>query len=196
MGKKMQPVADHERLVNAAHRLARISQDDPLKLFRLLYLLDVQRYRDTGQCCTGEAYYALADGPAPGTLRSALIMREMDLSRAIGILTATDSHLPWTFDARPFSSAELALLGELESRYGGTPAWQLALDDENAWWRVYNARGGVGAMIPYEMTLGGRKAGSISEQSQGWRKFLDRFRRRESSALGPHVSMTPAISTD
>lgn len=151
--------AEHERLVNAAHRFAKIAQDDPAKLFSLLYMLDIRLYRETGGSCTGETYYAMADGPAPGTLRPLLAMRDMDMHSAIGILTATDARGPWPFEAGHYCQRSLAILHELEAAHRKTSLRDLSLGDCNAWWRVYTNSRGVGAAIPYETTLCGRGAG-------------------------------------
>jgi len=187
MRANTQRTAERERLVNAAHRLAQLSQGDALKLFRLLYMLDVQHFRSAGRSCTGETYYALADGPAPGTLRPALIMRDLDLDTAIDVLTATQPRESWSFDPRYFNSRDLSILNEIENHCGGVPACQLRVEDANAWWRVYNTRGGVGAVIPYEMTLHSPGCGSVLEKSSEWLPFLGRLRIAESTRLDHRV---------
>ena len=154
MQQKHQRNGDRERLVHAAHRLANISRHDPIKLFSLLYMLDIRLFRESGRSCTGEFYYAMADGPAPGSLRSLLVMREIDMHAAIGVLTATNSHGPWDFDPKAYCQLGLEILQELEAKYCKVPSRDLAIEDDNAWWRVYNKSRGVGAIIPYEMTLG------------------------------------------
>ena len=146
-----QRIAEKDRLVHVAHRFAKICRNSPVKLFSLLYLLDIRHFREAGQSCTGETYYAMADGPAPGTLRSLLVMRDLDLDAAIGILTATNSSGPWHFDPRPYCKLALDIMHELEATYHKAASRELSLDDANAWWRVYTK--GVGAIIPYEMTL-------------------------------------------
>ena len=191
----MQISTEHERLVNAAHRLAQVSSGDPLKLFRLLYRLDVRHFQDSGRSCTGETYFALADGPAPGTLRSALMMRELDLDTAIAVLTATDYRAPWSFSARSFSAPDLALLEELETLYRDVPSCELMLEDAHAWWRVYNSRGGVGAPIPYDMTMGDSVSSSSVDQSPEWLKRKRRLRVPESTSdhrIAPRPKTPPA----
>ena len=145
---------DRDRLVNSAHRFAKISRNDPIKLFYLLYLLDVSFFRSVGISCTGEIYYAIADGPAPRSLRSLLVMRDLDIHAAIGVLTSTDSIGPWFFDPRLYCHTSLQIIHELEANYRDATSRDINLDDDNAWWRVYNKSRGVGAIIPYEMTLG------------------------------------------
>lgn len=141
------------RLVNAAHRFARISQGNPVRLFGLLYMLDIRFFREAGRSCTGEVYYAMADGPAPGTLRPLLVMRGMDLNVAIGVLTSTRAEGPWPFDPSAYCPRALGILDDLEGRHGGAASHDLSLGDANAWWRVYTQSKGIGAPIPYEMTL-------------------------------------------
>jgi hypothetical protein len=167
----MQRNPERERLVNAAHRFAKISRHDPVKLFYLLYMLDIRLYREIGKICTGEFYYAMADGPAPGSLRPLLVMRDLDMQAAIGVLTSTDSTGPWYFDARAFCQCALENMHELETIYRDANSWELRLDDGNAWWRVYNKSRGVGAIIPFEMTLGCAHFETGSDKSIDAKKF-------------------------
>ncbi len=154
MQRKMPEAAGRQRLVNAAHRFARISREDPVKLFGLLYMLDLRLFRNLGRSCTGEVYHALADGPAPATLIPLLVMRDLGLDAGIGFLTSTDAKGPWPFESRHFCPHALAILNELEEAFGQAPLQNSQLDDANAWWSVYTGSRGVGATIPYEMTLG------------------------------------------
>ncbi len=155
MQQKAQKTVERERgrLLNAAHRFAKIAQDNPVKLFGLLYMLDIRFFREAGRSCTGEIYYAMADGPAPGSLRPLLVMRDWGLNTAIGLLTATDANGPWHFDPRQYGHRELTIMHELEATYAKATSRDLNLDDANAWWRVYTRRRGIGAVIPYEITL-------------------------------------------
>ncbi len=183
MQHKTQRNPDRERLVNAAHRFAKISRHDPVKLFYLLYLLDVSFFRSVGMSCTGEIYHAMADGPAPGTLRSLLVMRDLDIHAAIGVLTSTDSMGPWFFDPRIYCRTGLEIIHGLETNYRKAASHDITLDDDNAWWRVYNKRRGVGAIIPYEMTLGSAHFGFAANKTIGpW------------SSFSPHAPSNPATT--
>jgi len=182
----MQPIthrnAEMERLVHVAHRFAKICRNNPLKLFSLLYLLDIKHFRESGQSCTGETYYAMADGPAPGTLRSLLVMRDLDLDTAIGILTATSCSGPWCFDPHPYCKRALDIMRELEGSYQKATTRDLSLDDSNAWWRVYTK--GVGAVIPYEMTLStASNVGRNPERAIERMGFPISIQQRQSSLL-------------
>ena len=177
MQHKTQRISERDRLVNAAHRFAKISRRDPLKLFYLLYMLDIKFFREMGMSCTGESYFAMADGPAPGTLRSLLVMRDLEIHVAIGILTASDTTGPWYFEPHSFSPCALEILYELEIDYRDASASELSLDDDNAWWRVYTQGRGVGAIIPYEMTLGSTQYGQRNlKQAIASTKFAKGFR--------------------
>jgi hypothetical protein len=180
MQNKMQRNPERERLINAAHRFAKISRHDPVKLFYLLYMLDIRLYREIGKICTGEFYYAMADGPAPGSLRPLLVMRDLDMHAAIGLLTSTDSRGPWYFDARAFCQSALENLHALETNYRDAHSRELRLDDGNAWWRVYNKSRGVGAIIPFEMTLGCTHFETGFDKSIDSIKFVQKVRISES----------------
>jgi hypothetical protein len=180
MQHKMQRNPERERLINAAHRFAKISRHDPVKLFYLLYMLDIRLYRENGKICTGEFYYAMADGPAPGSLRSLLVMRDLDMHAAIGLLTSTDTIGPWYFDARAFCQCALENLHELETTYRDANSWELRPDDANAWWRVYNKSKGVGAIIPFEMTLCCTHFETVSDKSIDPKKLGQRVHMSDS----------------
>ena len=167
MQQKMKINPGRERLIHAAHRFAKISSHDPVKVFCLLYMLDVRLFREAGKSCTGEVYYAMADGPAPGSLRSLLVMRDLDIHAAIGVLTSTASTGPWVFNPKQYCQTGLEIIHGLEASYRDATSRDIALDDDNAWWRVYNKSRGVGAIIPFEMTLGCTRHGHIPEKANG-----------------------------
>jgi hypothetical protein len=181
MQHKIQRNPERERLVNAAHRFAKISHHDPVKLFYLLYMLDIRSFREIGMSCTGEFYYAMADGPAPSSLRSLLVMRDLDIHAAIGVLTSTDTMGPWYFDPRTFCQCALENLHELETTYREATSRDISLDDDNAWWRIYNKSRGVGAIIPFEMTLGNTQFGCAAKKPNEVNKFVKRFRLSDSN---------------
>jgi len=160
-----------ERLVHAAHRLAKICRNNPVKLFALLYMLDIRFFRESGRSCTGETYYAMADGPAPGTLRPLLVMRDLELEAGISLLTSADANGSWPCDSRRYCQRGLAILRELETAYANASSRELSLGDANAWWRVYTRSRGVGAVIPYEMTL------PCADGNPGERKRFGRWLR-------------------
>lgn len=170
--KLLTSIDQRDRLVHAAHRFAKISRNDPVKLFTLLYLMDIRLYRESGQCCTGEFYYAMADGPAPGSLRSLLVMRDWELDAAIAVLTSTDYGRSWAFNPKLFCQQSLDIMETLETAHGNNPAREIPLEDANAWWRVYTTTRGVGAQIPYEMTLGNSPAQFPSEGARETKRIL------------------------
>jgi hypothetical protein len=103
-------------------------------------------------------------------------MRDLDIHAAIGVLTSSDSIGPWYFDARAFCQCALENLHELETTYREANSWELSLDDDNAWWRVYNKSRGVGAIIPFEMTSGCSHFETVSDKSIDAKKFVKRVR--------------------
>jgi len=191
MQQKTPRTAEWERLIHAAHRFAKICRNNPVKLFALLYMLDIRFFREAGRSCTGETYYAMADGPAPGTLRALLVMRDLELDAAIGMLTSSDSCGPWPFDARQYCKRGLAILRELESTYADASSRDLSLGDANAWWRVYTRSRGVGAIIPYEMTL------PCADGNPAERKKFGRwFRLGDASVLDHRDPSKPGATPD
>lgn len=107
----------------------------------------------------------MADGPAPGSLRSLLVMRDLDIHAAVGVLTLSDSIGPWQFNPRVYCNTGMELILKLENTYREATSRDLSLDDNNAWWRVYNKSKGVGAIIPYEMTLSSPYSGRSNDKT-------------------------------
>ena len=77
---------EREKLINAIIYFAQHTQYlGKIKLFKLLYLLDFEHFRQTGQSVTGLTYSAWKYGPVPVALAQEWDELEPDLAAAIAI---------------------------------------------------------------------------------------------------------------
>lgn len=147
-----------------------------LKLFKLLYFLDFEMFRQTGRSTTGLRYYAWPMGPVPSQLQSEFRTPPRDMSAVLTIRTApaddpdSDSWLHVTarirFDESRFSPRELGEMNRLAFIFleaSGTDM-QLASHEAGLPWRqVYEVEGRRQALIPYEMILEDQRTDTVSK---------------------------------
>lgn len=117
-----------------------------IKLFKLLFLLDFEHFRQTGKSVTGLDYQAWKFGPVPVE-----VMEEWE--ELGGNLVA----LPGVqVDEEAFTPRQLRILAELAQRYRDTQSAKL-IDvthaQNGAWDRVWQGGQGKQSLIPYELAL-------------------------------------------
>jgi uncharacterized phage-associated protein len=133
------------------------------KLFKLLYFLDFEHYRDTGRSVTGMEYFAWRMGPVPIALEDELNEPEADLCEKLdfneipvgGGLMLKITPLK-EFDPTHFTPRELRIMERLAEEYRDAKAHDMteATHVENQPWdRVYRKEGGKHKHIPYEYAL-------------------------------------------
>lgn len=117
---------EREKLINAIIFFANHTKHlGKIKLFKLLYLLDFEHFRQTGQNVTGLTYSAWKYGPVPVTLAQEWDELESDLAAAIAIRPEQvidyerQAVVPLAeFDDSHFSKRELRIMDELVDRHG------------------------------------------------------------------------------
>lgn len=156
---------EREKLINAilyfAHRTKYLGK---IKLFKLLYLLDFEHFRQTGRSVTGLDYSAWKYGPVPAKVMQEWDELEPDMAAAITIdpepvidYVRQTVHPRAEFDDSHFTKRELRIMEELAGRYGETrsPAMIDVTHAENgAWDKVWQGGRGFDLPIPYELSLG------------------------------------------
>lgn len=158
--------ANRERLINAIVYFALNTQYcGKIKLFKLLYLLDFEHFRQTGRSVTGFDYQAWKFGPVPIDLMEEWEELGDDLLSRIRIVQeraydydrqAVKVNDGVEFNAEPFSPRQLRIMDAVAARYRETysPALIDVTHEQNgAWGKVW--RQGVGAHkpIPYELAI-------------------------------------------
>ncbi|WP_345796601.1 Panacea domain-containing protein [Castellaniella sp. MT123] len=136
-----------------------------IKLFKLLYLLDFEHFRQTGKSVTGYAYQAWKFGPVPVDLMEEWEQPEADLAAVIEIVPETiidytrqtvRPRAGVTFDDQDFSPRQLRIMRDLADRYQDT--WSPIMIDvthtqNGAWDRVWRGGEGRSNPIPYELGI-------------------------------------------
>ena len=134
-----------------------------VKLFKLLYFLDFQHFRETGRSVTGLDYFAWQMGPVPVALYSELDgplpdwqgkVRFATIPTAKGKMLAVKAESD--FDPSHFSRRELGLLDQLVAEFRTTDADDMieATHLENLpWHKVWVEDGRKQEKIPYELAL-------------------------------------------
>jgi uncharacterized phage-associated protein len=152
-----------EKLVNAIVYFARNTNSlGKIKLFKLLYLLDFEHFRQTGRSVTGLHYRAWKLGPVPMRLMQEWEQPEPDFDAALEIVPEqVIDHVRQSvrarvdFDESHFTRRELEIMQNLVDQYQDTfsPDMIDVTHAENgAWATVWNAEG-FNAEIPYALSL-------------------------------------------
>lgn len=134
-----------------------------VKLFKLLYLLDFEHFRQTGRSVTGLEYRAWKMGPVPAELVQQWDELEPDLAAAIRIVPAPvhdyerqNVEALQPFDGEYFSKRELRLMESLAHRYRDTLSAEM-IDvthaENGAWAKTWAAGAGRDEVIHYEQAL-------------------------------------------
>lgn len=153
-----------EKLINAilyfAHETKCLGK---IKLFKLLYLLDFEHFRQTGQSVTGLEYRAWKFGPVPIEIMQESEDLDPDLADAIAIEPEQvidylrHAVAPRTaFDDSHFTRRELRIMETLAERYRDTrsPAMIDVTHEENgAWAKVWQDGRDMDQPIPYALSL-------------------------------------------
>lgn len=133
------------------------------KLYKLIYFLDFQHYRDTGRSVTGLDYSAWPMGPVPvvlheelnapkGDWRGKASFKNIPVAKGMMLSVTAESQ----FDGSHFTKREVRLLEDLAARYRDADAEDMveATHLENLpWHRVWNEEGRRQEKIPYDYAL-------------------------------------------
>jgi uncharacterized phage-associated protein len=167
--KKMSVLTHNERqrLLQAVVFFASHTQHcGKIKLFKLLYLLDFEHFRQTGKSATGLGYQAWKFGPVPIELMEEWEDLGPDLASLVHIVEekvidydrqAVKVNDGVKFDAEPFSPRQLRIMLDLADRYCNTYSPKM-IDvthaQNGAWERVWQNGEGARHAIPYELAIG------------------------------------------
>ena len=159
-------LVNRERLINVIVYFARNTQYcGKIKLFKLLYLLDFEHFRQTGKSVTGYDYQAWKFGPVPidlmeeweefgDDLRSRVhIMEEKVIDYDRQAVVVNDEVM---FDPDRFTPRQLRIMETIAERYRSTYSAKL-IDvthaQNGAWDKVWQQGAGAHKPIPYELAI-------------------------------------------
>lgn len=155
---------EREKMINAIIYFADHTRHlGKIKLFKLLYLLDFEHFRQTGRSVTGLDYHAWKFGPVPVALEQEWEEPEQDLAEAIRIepekvidYVRETVAAQAKFDDSHFSKRELRIMAALVEQYRDELSHRM-IDvthaENGAWARVWNSGRGFDQPIDYALSL-------------------------------------------
>lgn len=157
---------NRNRLINAVVFFAENTLHcGKIKLFKLLYLLDFEHFRETGKSVTNFEYQAWKFGPVPIDLMEEWEEFGADLSAKVHIepepvydytLQAVKVNQGMRFDDDDFTARQLRIMGELATRYRDTRSptmIDVTHEINGAWDKVWHGGQGARKVIPYELSI-------------------------------------------
>lgn len=163
-GNRMLVSRSRNKLINTILYFAEHTRGlGKIKLFKLLYLLDFEHFRQTGRPVTGMEYRAWKMGPVPAELVQVWDDLDADLAEAIEIRPervydyVRESVIPKRqFDDAHFTPRELRILADLSARYTDDLAERM-IDithaENGAWASVWQNGEGSDQVIEYRRAL-------------------------------------------
>lgn len=155
------------RLINAVVFFAENTRHcGKIKLFKLLYLMDFEHFRQTGKSVTGVEYQAWKFGPVPIELMEEWDDMSEELSHAIHIepekvidyvRETVKVNEGVKFDGDDFTPRQLEIMQGLVEKYRNTfsPIMIDVTHEQNgAWDKVWQGGQGAHHVIPYELAVG------------------------------------------
>lgn len=153
-----------DKLINAILYFAERTRGlGKIKLFKLLYLLDFEHFRQTGRPVTGMEYRAWKMGPVPAALVQVWDDLDPDLAEAIEIRPervydyVRENVIPKRrFHDVHFTPRELRILAALAERYADDLSERMTdvtHDENGAWARVWQDGAGSDQVIDYRLAL-------------------------------------------
>ena len=153
-----------EKLINAIVYFAENTKYcGKIKLFKLLYLLDFQHFRQTGRSVTGGDYRAWKMGPVPFGLVQEWDALEPDLAEAIEIkpekvidYTRETVVVKQRFDDSHFSKRELSIMQSLVQRFHDDYSQSMVNvthAERGPWAKIWDNGQGNDERIPYSLSV-------------------------------------------
>jgi len=191
---------NRQKLVQAiVYFASRMKYCGKIKLFKLLYLLDFEHFRQTGKSVTGFEYQAWKFGPVPVELMEEWEELSDDLSRVLHIVEERGIDYDRQtvkvndgveFDADEFTRRELEIMEGLVARYRDeySPMMIDVTHQQNgAWDKVWQNGQGARQRIPYELAIPGNEAGresflQVAREQAMYRAALAAARAADNSA--------------
>lgn len=162
----MMDTAARKRLINAIVYFAKNTKYcGKIKLFKLLYLLDFEHFRQTGKPAIGLDYQAWTFGPVPVSLMDEWEDFGPDLARAIRVeeqqvfdhsRQQVVVNEGMEFDADDFTPRQLRIMQDLVSAYRGEYSPKLIDEthtENGAWDSVWQGGKGAYHPIPYHLAV-------------------------------------------
>lgn len=156
------------------------------KLFKLLYFLDFEHFKQTGRSVTGLEYYAWKLGPVPTSLYDEFDSPEPDFLENIKLEPANQGGYD-TLRVKPlnepdmshFSKREISLIKQLAEQYKDVTATDIVEKTHLPnlpWHRVFKEENKPQNLIPYEYAIDAVKEEHILELAKESKEMKDAYR--------------------
>ncbi len=159
-------MSNRQRLINAVLFFAKNTKYcGKIKLFKLLYLLDFEHFRQTGASVTGYDYQAWKFGPVPIDLMEEWEQLDPDLAGVVHISPelvidfvrqAVKPNDGAELDDSEFSPRQLRIMSDLASQYRDTMSDKM-IDvthaQNGAWHKIWQGGKGAHQPIPYPLGI-------------------------------------------
>jgi uncharacterized phage-associated protein len=162
--KQMIVTHNREKLLNAIiYFIENSGSMGKTKLFKLLYFLDFEHFKETGRSVTGLEYHAWKMGPVPVALQEEIENPEADFIETLDVEFGESNGYKFTnfkskskFDSKYFTKRELRLLKDIADRYFMDIAKEMVFRthlEKEPWHRVWEVEKRRFDKIPYEYIL-------------------------------------------
>ncbi|MCP5195527.1 MAG: SocA family protein [Gammaproteobacteria bacterium] len=178
---------EREKLINAIIYFAKNTRFlGKTKLFKLLYFLDFEHFKETGRVVTGLDYYAWKMGPVPVALYEEVDVPEPDMAERVEFEEKPTRHgRPMLvvkpiaeFDDSYFTKRELRIMQNLVTEFRDALAEDMIETthlENQPWHKVYVEKGRRQERIPYELALRGQEVEAMQEVIAERQAFLEHF---------------------
>ena len=178
---------DRKKLIAAIVYFAKNTDNcGKTKLFKLLYFLDFEHFKQTGRSVTGLDYYAWKLGPVPISLYDEFDSPEPDLLEYVkfepmvyggyGLINVKPLSEP---DMSHFSKREANLIRELAEQYKNVTATNIVEKthlENQPWHKVYTEENKPQHLIPYQYAIDATKDEHILELAEESKQMKDAYR--------------------
>ena len=180
---------NREKLINA---IIYFSENAGLlnktKLFKLLYFLDFEHFKETGRGVTGLDFQAWEKGPVPVALEEELENPKEDFNKNIevkisknkkGFKPSINLSAKSRFDSSHFTKRELRLLSDISERFSMSNSEDLiALTHKEGqpWHRVWEIENRRFEKIPFEYVLEENEKEIIKSLANEREEFINNYK--------------------
>ena len=177
---------EREKMINVMVYFAQYTlKCGKVKLFKLMYFLDFEHYKQIGRSVTGLNYYAWPMGPVPVDLYAEFDIPAVDMLNSIRFESIPIKNnlmisikAVAKFDNRYFSKREFRIMEALATEYYEATANDMIETshlEHHPWQRVYIQEGKKQQLIPYDYALTPKEKEFITEQQQEHQEMLSNF---------------------
>jgi len=179
---------DREKLLNAMVYFAKNTKYcGRLKIFKLLYLLDFEHFKEIGRSVTGLNYVAWDNGPVPRKLYYEMKSPPKDITDKISIDPRETVHeqplmlnsAKTDFDPSHFSRREIRLLDMVSQQCRDLKEEdikELTHSKKEPWHQVYEVEGNKNKEIPYEYGVCEDDLGLIRDMATKNKEMIDNYK--------------------